>query len=100
MRAAAVDANQAEIVKALRKAGASVQLLHRVGQGCPDAVLGWRGINLMVEFKDGSKIPSARKLTKPEAEWHEAWRGQVAIVESVDDALALIGVGGKVVVTL
>lgn len=33
MRAARVDQNQAEIVAALRKAGASVQHLHTIGKG-------------------------------------------------------------------
>ena len=32
-RAAKVDANQREVVAALRGAGASVQLLHAVGEG-------------------------------------------------------------------
>ena len=63
MRRAAVDANQAEIVKALRKVGATVQPLHRVGQGCPDLAVGHGGVNHMIEVKDGSKPPSARGLT-------------------------------------
>ena len=39
-RAARTDANQAEIVAALRGVGASVQPLHAVGQGCPDLLVG------------------------------------------------------------
>jgi hypothetical protein len=50
-----------------------------------------RGTNLLIEIKDGQKVPSARKLTPDEAAWHQSWRGQVAIVESVDDALRLVG---------
>ena len=42
MSAARVDANQPEIVKALRGVGATVQHLHKVGQGCPDLMVGWR----------------------------------------------------------
>lgn len=86
-----VDANQPEIVKALRGVGASVLHLHTVGKGCPDILIGFRGQNIAAEIKDGSKPPSKRKLTPDEQEWHEAWRGQVAIIETVDDALRLIG---------
>jgi len=90
-RAARVDANQREIVAALRQAGVSVQPLHTVGKGCPDLLCGVWGTNLLIEIKDGQKVPSARKLTPDEAAWHQSWRGQVAIVESVDDALRLVG---------
>lgn len=86
-----VDANQAEITEALRRVGASVQPLHTIGQGCPDLLVGYRGINLVLEVKDGEKKPSEQKLTPDEANWHARWRGQVAIVRSVDEALAAIG---------
>lgn len=91
MRAAKVDANQAEIVAALRSVGASVQLLHAVGKGCPDVLAGFRGVNYAIEIKDGSKPPSATTLTPDQVKWHGEWRGQVSVVYSVDDALALIG---------
>lgn len=89
-RAAKVDANQSAIVNALRKMGASVQHMHQLGQGAPDLAVGYRGVNLFLEVKDGSKPPSKRKLTPDEVEWHEAWQGQVSIVESVEDAVALL----------
>lgn len=91
-RASAVDANQAEIVAALRSAGATVQPLHSVGQGCPDLLIGHRGLNIVAEVKDGLKIPSAQKLTPQQVDWHDSWRGQVATVNSIEAALDLIGV--------
>ncbi len=91
-RAAKIDRNQPEIVAALEKAGAAVQHLHAVGAGCPDLLISFRGVNLLAEVKDGTLPPSARKLTDAQLRWHMLWRGQVAIVESVDDALRLIGV--------
>lgn len=91
MSAKRTDANQPDIVQALRQAGATVQHLHEVGKGCPDILIGFRGANYAAEIKDGSKAPSKRRLTPDEQEWHENWRGQVAIVETVDDALRLIG---------
>ena len=88
--AARIDDNQPEIVTALQNAGASVQHLHAVGGGCPDILIGWRGVNLLAEIKDGSKPPSARKLTPSQKDWHDEWRGQKAIICSVDEALALL----------
>jgi hypothetical protein len=45
---------------------------------------------LLVEIKDGNKIPSKRKLTPDEQKWHDEWRGQKVIVESVEDVVALV----------
>jgi hypothetical protein len=91
MRAAKVDANQSEIVAALRGVGATVQPLHTVGKGCPDLAVGWRGQTFLIEVKDGAKPPSARKLTDEQVEWHGGWKGQVAVVKTVDEALVAIG---------
>jgi Holliday junction resolvase len=90
-RAARVDANQSEIVAYLRKRGASVQPLHTVGQGCPDIVVGYGGVNYLFEIKDGQKPASQRKLTPQEQEWHDSWRGEVLIVASVVDVDLLMG---------
>lgn len=89
-RAARVDENQPAIVAAFQALGASVQHLHMVGGGCTDLVIGYRGVNLMVEVKDGDKPPSKQSLTPAQKVWHDAWRGQVAIVNSVDAAIALL----------
>lgn len=85
------DANQTEIVAALRDVGAEVQHLHEVGHGCPDLLVGFRGVNYLIEVKDGSKPPSKRRLTADETDWHDKWQGQVEIAESVEDALRIIG---------
>lgn len=67
-----------------------MQQLHAVGKGCPDLLVGFGGRNLLMEVKDGEKPPSARKLTAGEAQWHEAWRGRVHIIESPHDALRVL----------
>lgn len=85
-----VDANQAEIVTALRRLGCTVMSIASVGNGCPDLVIGVQGRNVLLEVKDGRKPPSARKLTPAEREWIDAWRGQVNVVESVDDAIEAV----------
>ena len=90
MKIARVDANQAVIVAALRKLGATVLHLHQLGKGAPDLAVGYEGRNYFLELKDGSKPPSARKLTPDEAKFHAEWRGQVAVIESVDEAIAFV----------
>ena len=90
-RAARLDANHHEIVRALEAVGARVQSLASVGSGCPDLVVGWRRRNILLEVKDGAKIPSKRRLTPDEERWHRTWSGQVAIVHNVTEALHAIG---------
>ena len=85
-----LDANQPDIVKALRQAGASVTSLASVGNGCPDLLVGIRNVTTVFEVKDGAKPPSKRKLTEPERDWHAAWRGSKHIVESVEQALTTL----------
>ena len=92
MRAAKVDANQTEIVKALRDVGASVQSLASVGKGVPDLLVGWRGQNYLIEVKDGAKQACKQRLTPDQVEWHGQWLGQKAVVNSVSAALQVLGV--------
>jgi hypothetical protein len=90
-RAAKVDANQPAIVEALRRVGCEVEVTSTIGGGFPDLIVGYRGVNHMLEVKDGSKPPSARKLTPDQERWHARWRGRVVVVESVEDALRAVG---------
>lgn len=90
-RAAKVDGNQSDIVAGLRTIGASVQILAAVGKGCPDLLIGYRGVNYTLEIKDGSKPKSETKLTPDQVKWHTEWRGQSGIAYTLDDALVLIG---------
>ena len=85
-----LDANQTGIVEALRAVGASVTSLASVGNGCPDLLVGIRGVTTAFEVKDSSKAPSRRQLTDDEKDWHTTWRGSVYIVNSVDEALAIL----------
>jgi hypothetical protein len=92
---ARVDGNHAELVQALRQAGCTVQSLAAIGNGAPDLLVGVGGRNLLVEVKNGAKPPSHRRLTPDEATWHQQWRGQVVVVATVDEALAVV-IAGKV----
>jgi Holliday junction resolvase len=91
-RAAKVDDNQEEIVKALRAVGATVQTLAAVGKGVPDLLVGYQGQTILVEVKDGKKSPSERRLTEDQLKWHGAWNGgPLAIVTDVEGAWRAIG---------
>lgn len=79
------DANQQDIIDALRSIGATVTSLHRVGQGVPDLICGFRGVNILLEVKTVTG-----KLTQDESFWLDEWRGQAAIVRNVDEAIAVL----------
>jgi Holliday junction resolvase len=89
-KAAKIDANQTEVVNALRAIGASVQSLAATGKGCPDLLVGYRGINYLMEVKDGDKVLSKQKLTIDQEHWHSLWLGSVHVVKSVDEALKIL----------
>jgi len=98
-RAANIDVNHREIVEALRGVpGLTVLSLARVGSGCPDLLVGVRGRNYLLEVK---RPPSPRgglsasALTPGQLSWHRDWKGQVAVIRSVDDALVAIGLASN-----
>lgn len=90
MKYAKIDANQGRVVEALRTAGASVQSLAATGKGCPDLLVGYGGVNYLMEVKDGNKVPSAQKLTIDQEHWHSVWKGAVHIVKNENEALKIL----------
>ena len=93
-RAARVDDNQAALVAALRQLGISVHSTAALGDGFPDLCVGFRGRNYLLEVKDPAKVPSKRVLTPDEQDWHTRWTGQVAVVETLEDCLRVLGASG------
>jgi hypothetical protein len=95
--AAKVDANQPEIVMALRAAGAMVAHTHQIGGGFPDLVVSYydrttgKPETVLMEVKDGSKSYSAQRLTFDEETFHDRWIGRLVVVRTVDEALRAIG---------
>ena len=84
-RAARVDANQAQIVWALRAAGAYVWII-----GLPvDLLVGYKGHTFLVEIKAGPK----KRLTALQEHFFENWSGStLARVDGPEAALRMIGV--------
>jgi hypothetical protein len=83
--AARVDANQMQIVSALRAAGAYVWII-----GLPvDLLVGYKNHTFLVEIKTDSK----KRLTKLQADFFENWSGStLARIDSPEAALRMIGV--------
>jgi hypothetical protein len=83
--AARTDANQTEIVAALRKAGAYVWVI-----GLPvDLLVGYKDRTFLVEVKTTSK----KRLTSLQADFFNNWSGStLARIDSVEAALNMIGV--------
>ena len=82
--AARVDANQDQIVSALRAAGAFVWVI-----GLPvDLLVGYNGETHLFEIK----VDSTKKLTKLQVDFFDKWRGaSLHVITSPDDALRIIG---------
>jgi hypothetical protein len=91
-----VDANQAEIVKALRQLGCSVLDLSAVGGGCPDLLVGRLGAsgrgNLLVEIKNpklkNTGGEAMRKTRAKQEQFRAEWNGPTVVVETVEHAIA------------
>jgi hypothetical protein len=87
------DSNQRAIVAALRQAGYSVEILSGVGEGMPDLLVGG------VSRTDGDlrcwlmEVKAQRGfLNSRQRNWRAAWRGQYAVVRTIGEALAVVGV--------
>ncbi len=95
------DANEAAIVQALERCGASVVRLSE--KGCPDLMVG-RPVPLcgspgcrICGTRNGIVLLEVKRtkgtLTPDQVRWREAWKGpQPITVRSVEDALTAIGV--------
>lgn len=101
------DGSEAEIVRVLEAAGASVSRLN--GTGVPDLLVGYQGKTILLEVKrsleqvkalrgksGGAARPSEGgdgTLTAAQLKWWERWKGAPpALVRTPDEALAALGV--------
>lgn len=84
-RAAKVDDSHQRFVAALRAHGFSVFSTAAVSDGFPDAVAGFGGRTFLLEFKDGEKPPSARKLTPAQVKFKDEWKGDYTLIETLQD---------------
>ena len=83
-RAAKVDANQPEIVKEFRRLGWYVLIISQL-KNCCDILVSKEGRAIAIEIKDGSKPPSAQKLSEGELKFKNEWQGEYALVNCIND---------------
>lgn len=88
MRAHKVDANQLNIIHWLQYIGATVLDLSFVGAGCPDLLVGWHGVNYLIEVKNLEG--RGMRFTEAEDKFMENWRGQKAVVTGIEEVEALL----------
>ena len=87
-RAARIDDNQKEVVALFRKLGWTVLIISQL-KNCCDIIVSKSGRTVAIEIKDGSKPPSARKLSEGEIKFRDAWQGDYSLVICNDDVIAL-----------
>ena len=92
-RAAKVDANQVDIVEALRTAGASVEAIRRP----VDLLIGHSGRTMLMEVKNPASERGKREAkaggNKNQLDFKATWRGgTVVTVDSVEAALRALAV--------
>ena len=86
------DSNHSAILQAFRQLGCSTIDLGGVGAGVGDALIGYAGISLMIEIKDGAKSPSRRKLTAAQEKLRLDWTGGARLVTNMDDVEKTVAV--------
>lgn len=84
------DANHNEIKAVFDQAGFSTWDTYQLGKGFPDIIVAKHQKTALIEIKDGSAVPSARKLTMDEIGFHAKWRGLIHVISTVDEAVNLI----------
>ena len=87
-RAAKTDDNQKEVVRLFRKLGWYVLIVSQL-KNCCDIIVSKNGYTYAIEIKDGTKPPSARKLSPGEQKFKDEWQGEWRLVESNHDVLNL-----------
>ena len=65
--------------------GATVQILSAVGKGCPDLLVGYKGMNILLEVKTGNG-----KLTPDQITWPGGWDGRVHICRTPAEAESIV----------
>ena len=70
--------------------GVSVAITSAAHDGFTDLVIGFGGITVLVEVKDGSKVPSERKLTPQQKIFHGSFKGAITVIENEQQAVELV----------
>lgn len=78
------DANQREIVDALRQMGYSVEITSGLGNGFADLVVGKPGEVWLIELKSSAKA----EFTEKQIEFRKRWKGKPVVrLNSLEEAI-------------
>lgn len=80
------DENEPEIIVALEAIGCTVYQMDQP----VDLLVGRGAVNILMEVKNPAKPKGDRKKTPAQQDFFKNWNGQVRIVETVDEAIALV----------
>lgn len=84
------DINQPELVKQIRSIPhTTVFVTSSLGNGFPDIICGYRGKNFLFEIKN-PKRQLKNRLTKAQTEFMKQWKGQVAVVDSIESVVKIL----------
>jgi len=81
------DGNQKEIERVLRQLNIPYKDTSKVGGGFSDMVVGYKGINYLLELKVGKN-----KLQQNQIDFHDIWKGKIDVVRNIDEVLELLGI--------
>ena len=87
MIAKKVDLNQNQIIKDLRKIGATVTVISSLGRGVPDLLVSYESKWYVFEIKNPELPKSKQRLTKDEQNWINKQRASVHIIRDMYDIL-------------
>ena len=80
-----VDSNHGEIAEAFGKLGCSFLSLAPLGDGAPDAVIGYAGLSVLVEIKSGRGT-----LNEKQKGFWSTWKGGIKLVRDLDGVLETV----------
>lgn len=80
------DKNEKPLLEVARRLGATWIPMH--GKNQPDGLLGWRGQNILIEFKNPARYAST---SEGQSKFHKTWKGApVHVIRTQDELLVLM----------
>lgn len=74
------DRNHSQVVDWFHQLGASVETLESPRAGVPDLLVGYLGVDQLVEVKPLVGETRKRELRASQVDWHASWRGRKPVV--------------------
>lgn len=88
-----VDANQDDIVRALKGAGIGVESLAHVQFGAPDLLAANKEKTVLLEVKNPKTWYGRSGLSRMQQKFADFWQGELYIVTTPEEALSVFGIG-------